>query len=307
VSSTYLDDIIERQNQITSALIVSADIEKYSRRRTQAQVDVVDAFTENVSKALEDISREYVNYAQQNSVNFETDVIRLPTGDGMIAAFPFDGVPDIHLSFARALIKRVGEFNANNECDRFKHDGWCNCHSDHNLRLGVTEGKSVVYRDVNSAYNIAGSAVNLAVRVMNEADSNQILLSDYAYSQLIDLVDDPALSDQFRRFDNIAVKHGVLISLYQYVNERDEFLNNNPPSDPVIQQEMVDASEGLGMPIPMPGGDRVAQGRAIVEAMKLLGSLGDVFSPSSPPQPQIPPPSREDQSETHNADGKESS
>jgi hypothetical protein len=290
MQSSHLDEIIEKQNQIANALIANADIEKYSRRRTLAQIDVVKVFTKNVGSALEDISKKYVSYSQKNSINFDTDIIRLPTGDGVIAAFPFDSLPEIHLDFARALIRRTGEFNAENPCPRFEQDGWCNCHANHNLRFGLTEGKSVIYRDVNDAYNVAGNAVNLSARVMNEADPNQILLADHTYSQLIDLVDDPALSDQFRGFDDIAVKHGLRIGLFQYVNAEDSHLNVEPPSDPVLQREMVDASEGLGLPIPTPDGDRIAQGRAVVEAIKLMGALGDVLSGPAPAQELEGPP-----------------
>jgi hypothetical protein len=41
--------------------VVAADIENYSKRRTLAQVAVVDAFTEASKAALEDVSKEYVS------------------------------------------------------------------------------------------------------------------------------------------------------------------------------------------------------------------------------------------------------
>ncbi|MGH7487288.1 MAG: hypothetical protein ACREMY_17065 [bacterium] len=283
MSSKHLDEILDRHNQITNALVVVADIEKYSQRRTLAQVAVVEAFTSNVAGALEDVSKEYVTYAQKNSVNFETDILRLPTGDGVVVAFPFDGIPDIHLQFARALVGRVGESNAENDCARFAQDGWCNCHANHNIRVGIDEGKSVIYRDVNSDYNIAGNAINLSARVMAEADPNQILLSGRAYSQLIDLVSDPALSDKFRAYQDIGVKHGLRIGIHQYMNEDDQFLNTSLASDPALQEEMSAASEMLkgGMPLIPSGADPIEQGRAVVEAMKMLGSIGSTLQGSN--------------------------
>jgi hypothetical protein len=44
----HLDEIINRQNQIANLQVVFADVEKYSKRRTQAQVSVIRSFTQSL-------------------------------------------------------------------------------------------------------------------------------------------------------------------------------------------------------------------------------------------------------------------
>lgn len=169
--------------------------------------------------ALPDVSARYVTYAQANNVNFGADIVRLSTGDGAVVAFTFDGLHDLHLEFARSLVHAVSRVNQQNPCARFAEAGWCNCHVNFNLRAGVAEGRGVIYRDLTGGYNVAGTAVNLAARVMGEADRQQILFTDAAYTQMIDLVDDVNLGDHFREYTNVRIKHNERITLYQYIDE----------------------------------------------------------------------------------------
>jgi adenylate/guanylate cyclase family protein len=189
-------------------------------------------------------------------------------------------LPEIHLDFARALIRRAGEHNATNKCELFDADGWCNCHTNYNLRIGVTEGKSVVYQDLNGGYNIAGDAVNMAARVMGQAERNQVLLSDHAYSQLVDLVDDAALAEKFRSFDNVTVKHGVQLTVHQYANDADEYLNTQQPEVLAIGSELESVMESMGGPFAPPGADKAAQGRALLEMFKTLEAMREELKPS---------------------------
>ena len=99
-ASQHLTDIMAQHNQIANMQVVFVDVEKYSKRRTLTQIQVVDALTHCLKAALAGISEKYVEYAQANSLNFKTDIIRLPTGDGAAIVFTFDGLHDIHLEFA---------------------------------------------------------------------------------------------------------------------------------------------------------------------------------------------------------------
>jgi hypothetical protein len=44
---------------------------------------------------------------------------------------------------------------------------------------------------------------------MGKAEANQIIFTEQAYRQLIDMVDNPNLDDEFREFTGINIKHGV--------------------------------------------------------------------------------------------------
>ncbi len=82
------------------------DVQSYSKRRSQAQVSVIDAFMECLSGALKTTSRKYIEYAQANDVNFQSDIIVLPSGDGAATAFPFEGLHDIHLVLQLSFLKK---------------------------------------------------------------------------------------------------------------------------------------------------------------------------------------------------------
>jgi hypothetical protein len=142
MSSIHLDEIINRHNQIANAQVVFVDIEKYSKRRTQSQIAVINSFTACLEGALAETARQYVEYTQNNNINLQTDIIKIPTGDGAALGFTFDGLHDIHLNFARSLLKGAYDRRAGEVCDRFNEDGWCNCHAYFNLRVGISEGKA---------------------------------------------------------------------------------------------------------------------------------------------------------------------
>jgi hypothetical protein len=81
-----------------------------------------------VRKTLNEISQKYVDYAQEREANFGTDIIRIPTGDGIAIVFTFDSLQRIALDFAELLLGHIHEHNRNNECEKYAKEGWCNCH-----------------------------------------------------------------------------------------------------------------------------------------------------------------------------------
>ena len=102
------------------------------------------------------------------------------------------------------------------------------------MRVGISEGKGIIYKDVNGNYNVAGSVINLASRVMGLVDRSQIAFTEEAYRQLIDLIDDPNLSDRFIEFTNVRMKHNVKINFYQYIGKREAYINSGPPEDTTL-------------------------------------------------------------------------
>jgi hypothetical protein len=250
--SAHLANIIEKHNRTTSVSVVFVDVEKYSKRRTVNQIAVVDALTECLRQALLQTARLYISYAQANSLNFETDIIRLPTGDGAAIIFSFEGLHDIHLNFARELLRIIDDKNRQNFCEKFTKQGWCNCHSNFNLTIGISEGKGIIYTDLNENYNVAGSVINMAARAMGKADRNQIVLTQEAYTQLIEMDEDATLADKFQAFE-VDLKHGLQVQIYQYCNQADSFVNSSPPRDLVQAKRaegVINALRQSGLPMP---------------------------------------------------------
>ncbi|MBC2728607.1 adenylate/guanylate cyclase domain-containing protein [Desulfosporosinus sp.] len=236
VASNHLEGIITNQNRVTNMQVVFLDIEKYSKRRTSMQVSLIDQFTGILKKALDQVGKAYLDYAQKNNLNFKNDIILIPTGDGAAVVFPFEALPGIHLDYAKEVLLEIFNINSTNHCEEFMSEGWCNCHPNLNVRIGIAEGKGIIYKDINGNYNVAGNVINMASRVMGLADSNQIIFTKDAHDQLIDLIDIPDLYKQFIEYNDIEIKHGVKISVYHFTGHDEEYLNRVVPDKLYLRQ-----------------------------------------------------------------------
>lgn len=242
-SSRHLANIVNNNYGSASLQVVFSDIEKYSLRKSTTQREVVDKFTELASSARRRVSELYVEYAQSHDLNFSNDIINIPTGDGLAVVFSFDGLERIHLDFAENILEMVHDHNVTNDCAKFVDNGWCNCHDSMRVRVGIASGKGIVYLDINEAYNVAGNSINLAARVMGQVDGMQIALTEDAYETLIDMTTDTDLEEQFRRFENIRLKHGLRADIYQYCPSAHDFVDSGLPKDLDIQVRMQRADE----------------------------------------------------------------
>jgi len=227
--SNHLDDIIAKQHGATNVLVVFLDVIKYSLRKSVMQQRIINAFNDTLQQACDDISKKYALEAQKRTINFATDIIKIPTGDGAAIVFPFEGLQDIHLHFAISFLKFVVSSRQNVECPIFLENGWCNCHNFFDARIGISDGKGIVFKDINKNYNIAGNPVNFANRVMTLGDRNQILLTVDAYRNLIDMTEDTELESKFVDHGPVEVKHDITLGIYQYVGADDKFLNIETP------------------------------------------------------------------------------
>lgn len=82
VNSRHLKEIVERHNRTCNALVAFVDVESYSKRRTLNQIEVIDAMTSDLQAAIDSVAKKYLTYCQNNDLNFKSDVIKIPTGDG---------------------------------------------------------------------------------------------------------------------------------------------------------------------------------------------------------------------------------
>ncbi len=282
--STFLNEIIENKNQTASVKVVFVDIVSYSKRRSQAQASVINSFIACMKSALKQTAQAYISYSDGNDVSLTKDIVVIPTGDGAAVCFPFEGLSEVHLTFAQFLMAEVRKQAPNGECSKFDENDWCNCHPYFALTLGVSEGKCILYRDVNNSINIAGNAVNMAARVMGKADANQMMFTEEAYRQLIDLVDDPHMDEKFVCHSGVPIKHGEKINVYQYVDAESDF-DPNPPEDLVIlrqSQTLNRKMAEIGMPT-MPdisNVDRKSFGDAMEKMIDSIGALGGVTNPT---------------------------
>ena len=88
--SDYLKNIISVKKGAINLQVVFVDISNYSKRKSTIQKRVINNFTNISQDALESISQMYIKYAQDNNLNFVTDIIKIPTGDGLAIIFPFE-------------------------------------------------------------------------------------------------------------------------------------------------------------------------------------------------------------------------
>jgi formylglycine-generating enzyme required for sulfatase activity len=222
-TSPFLEEKMTKANGYCGMQVVFVDIISYSRRKSHNQVKVIHAFMESIEGALTQTAMQYVNDMHKLDAHIRRDVVVLPSGDGAAIGFPFDSVPDMHLFFACELLRIVDKANKELSCEDFQGQGWCNCHPGFLLRCGISEGKLILYKDLNGNFNLAGDTVNMAARVMNLADAGQIFLTEKAHSQIADLI--PRIEPQFRKYKQVRIKHNLRIDVYQYIDESRAGLN----------------------------------------------------------------------------------
>jgi sulfatase modifying factor 1 len=215
--SAFLAAKVKGDDSVCRMQIVFADISSYSQRKSYSQVKTILALTECFKQAIEATASSYSTPLARISVHLQNDVVVLPTGDGFAVAFPFDGLPGLSMDFVDNLVTAVDAHNKEQgECIAFYENGFCDCHALLHLRIGVSEGATVLYEDFNERLNIAGNPVNQAARVMDLAEPGQVFLTDNAYQTLINHI--PGREQQFRVYLQAEIQDGVRIDVHQYVN-----------------------------------------------------------------------------------------
>jgi formylglycine-generating enzyme required for sulfatase activity len=209
--------------------VVFVDIVSYSKRFTRIQYDVIHAFMNSIEEALLQIEKEFLVDMRSVGVQLRRDVVVLPSGDGAAIAFPFETIPDLHLSFACELLRIANKANKKLDCADFSRQGWCNCCDGFLLRCGISEGKLIPYVDLNGNFNIAGVAINMAARVMDLADPSQIFLTADAYALIVNLV--RGAGTKFRKYGQAKIKHDLRIDVYQYIDASREGVDISPRAD----------------------------------------------------------------------------
>jgi hypothetical protein len=160
--SDHLNRIVKEQYGSATLQAVFLDVVGYSKRKSTTQRLIIEHFTSLLKQTQLAISQKYTDYAQIRGVNFSTDIIRIPTGDGAALAFSFDGLPTIALDFASEFLRRLNQSNSEVPCHQCNDQGWCNCHNNFQIRIGIAEGRGIIYVDINDNFNVAGTTINMA-------------------------------------------------------------------------------------------------------------------------------------------------
>src|ERR1051325_8942206 len=231
--SPFLENKIKRASSCNMQ-VVFVDMVSYSRRQSHMQFKVVNAFMKVINNALLHIAKQFID-TQEYDIQIRRDVIALPAGDGAAIAFPFDDSRDMHLTFACELLRLVSEANKGIDCEKFRENGWCNCHEGYLLRCGISQGSLILYKDLNDNYNIAGDAVNMAARVMDLADASQIFLTEAVHKHLVDMGFRSELD--FRLYRQVKIKHDILLDVYQYTDKGWPGIDVSPLADLEILDE----------------------------------------------------------------------
>lgn len=214
--SKFLTDRLEGKAEACIPMqIVFLDIVAFSRRTSERQIHVVRAFQKIIRKALAEITIDFGDPLKQRNANMAEDAVILPTGDGVVIGIPFVDIKEFALHLGKMILAKVDTLNKATKCDKLLSARWCNCHDGFFIRCGISEGTTILYRDLNQRFNLAGTTINLASRVMDLADSNQIFLTQRAFEELTDFTG--ACTDDFNKYLGVPIKHGDAITVYQCI------------------------------------------------------------------------------------------
>jgi class 3 adenylate cyclase len=144
---------------------VFLDIVAFTKGRSvEAQSDLVAELNSIVRSALE---KQKVEIESENT-------ILLPTGDGICIALLEAKPYDIHLHLALDILAGVSEYNDRTDDTTRKME----------LKLGINENLDNIVLDINGRRNVAGNGINMARRILDLADGNQILIGQAVYEIL---------------------------------------------------------------------------------------------------------------------------
>ncbi len=179
---------------IVDAKYVFLDVVRFTQSRSvEAQADIVEALNEIVGISLHEHHLP------------PDDRILLPTGDGMCIAILKSTPYDLHIRLALSILDKLHVHNINTEDETRRFE----------LRMGINTNVDSLVTDINGNRNLAGAGINIAQRVMNSADGNQILVSNSVYDTL------HVREKYMGTFEthSATTKHGESITVHQLAKE----------------------------------------------------------------------------------------
>ncbi|MEJ6023367.1 protein kinase domain-containing protein [Ramlibacter sp. PS4R-6] len=172
----------QRRNLVCTIMFL--DLVGYSKRSVEDQVALKKLFSEVLAKAVKGVP--------------DDARIAIDTGDG--AAICFLGDPEEALNSAMLLRDLLGQRRALT------------------LRTGLHMGPVRVINDINARVNVIGDGINVAQRIMDFAQPNQVLVSRSYYDVISRITDDTA--ELFQYMGQYEDKHGRLHEVYSVGHQR---------------------------------------------------------------------------------------
>ena len=169
---------VTRKNLLCTIMFL--DLIGYSVRSVDDQVALKKLFNEVIGKALKGVD--------------ESSRIAIDTGDG--AAICFLGDPEEALHSAMLLRDLLGQRYGNHL----------------SVRVGLHMGPVRVIADINERVNVVGDGINVAQRIMDFAQANQVLVSRAYYDVISRITDDTA--GMFQYLGQFGDKHSRLHEVY---------------------------------------------------------------------------------------------
>jgi class 3 adenylate cyclase len=210
-----IEEIYKSRGAFANFMVVFVDVKSYSGRTARTQQEIVGELTKCLERALNKTTTQFKSYQRlHREIDFKKGIVKIPTGDGAAIAFSYIGHPYIHLVFALSLLEEIQKSNskAKSSENRF------------NVRIGIADDKGIIYKDINGNYNLAGRSINMASRVMDIADENQIMLTHLAYNNLIE--NEKQFEGKFTPHGKIKIKNvPEPETVWQYFDEENPYLN----------------------------------------------------------------------------------
>ncbi len=204
-------------------------------RTTEDQTAIVQTLNCIVTSSV--AGYEFYSHEDEYILREEKGMIFLPTGDGMcIALLNLAKYPEyndnVNMDIALSIVESINNYNKNNT-------QWKN--RKFKVRIGLNEHKDNMVLDINRKLNIVGYGINMASRIMNLADCNQILVGEPVFN---DLKNHEKYSEgKFEEYYGI-VKHDYIIKFYQFIGEHknDIGLNTEKPRNSLSLLQYKDSS-----------------------------------------------------------------
>jgi len=200
----------KRAPEVVAVKYVFLDIVGFTKdRNVEAQTEIVSALNQIVIDSFGNVRLKRA----------AGELIFLPTGDGICIAMVDRRSPgwdyDAHIVTALRILQGVDRHNRQaTEKKQFK------------VRIGINSSSDNLIIDINGNENLAGNGINMASRIMYQADGNQILVGPTVYD---DLQSRARYEHSFRSY-NAMVKHGKEISVHQFVAAAHPYLNTDEPA-----------------------------------------------------------------------------
>lgn len=206
---------------MSSATIIFSDVVGFSKLPGFTQKMVVSSLTNEIMYEI----REYL----VNNLSLIPNAIALPTGDG-VAVVLIHNEPSVWTKeILLKILLRLISWQANFEKEK-------NNSKIIKIRIGLHEGGIEFFTDINGKTNICGNTINMAQRIMDAANDNQILVSDEIISKYFG-----SEYKEFFPFNNtdfdlrfsgpvsVTVKHGVRINVCNLIIDTISGYDNGIP------------------------------------------------------------------------------